>query len=297
MTDWLRRTEVGRNPAGGYTHLVRAAGDPERRGAAKEQGRGWSGYVLQRKLKQGCLGNFTVPILALLADAIPRTFNRIAVEMLDVTADVVFATPFEDALEELFDCEQIEMSEGLPIHWRIAEREPSREHLATRDGSQGDLFGNAPETVFPVRTGMFHFVCGVPSHRHGRHFCANGPRLGCDPSQKITLTAPRTAQKAQKDETSTLSSQSPQKPDSLVAACFATRRRTRQAQQPDRRATRSTRFDRRRPRSALAALRTFHRICRTLPASITAAAGAPSTARPTPLSFVPTSVLYNTGRS
>ena len=67
---------------------------------------------------------------------------------------------------------------------------------------------NATETVFSVRTGMFRFVCGVPSHRHGRHFCASGSIRGCDPSQKITLTAPRTAQKAQKDETSTLSSQS-----------------------------------------------------------------------------------------
>ena len=140
MTHWLTRNNVQRNPEAGYTHLVRAAGDPERSGAAKEQGRGWTGYVLQRKLKQGCLGDFTGSILGLLGDGVARTFNRIAVELLDVTADVAFGTPFEDALEELFDCEQIEMSEGLPIYWRIAERAPSREHLATRDGSQGDLF-------------------------------------------------------------------------------------------------------------------------------------------------------------
>ena len=140
MMQWLTRSDVHRNPEAGYTHLVRAAGDPERSGAAKEQGRGWSGYVLQRKLKQGCLGDFTGPILGLLRDGVARTFNRITVELLDVTADVAFGTPFEDALDELFDCEQIEMADGPPIFWRIAERAPTREHLATRDGSQGDLF-------------------------------------------------------------------------------------------------------------------------------------------------------------
>ena len=82
---------------------MRAAGDPERSGAAKEQGRGWSGYVLQRKLKQGCLGDFTGPILGVTGrDGVARTFNRITVELLDVTADVAFGTPFEDALDELF---------------------------------------------------------------------------------------------------------------------------------------------------------------------------------------------------
>ena len=97
MMQWLTHNDVQRNPEAGYTHLVRAAGDPERSGAAKEQGRGWTGYVLQRKLKQGCLGDFTGSILGLLGDGVARTFNRIAVELLDVTADVAFGTPFEAA--------------------------------------------------------------------------------------------------------------------------------------------------------------------------------------------------------
>ena len=137
---------------------------------------------------------------------------------------------------------------------------------------------------FSVRTQTFQ-LCGDSSRRHGRHFCANTSSQGCDASQKITLTAPRTAQKAQKDETFTSSSQSPQKLNSVIATGNAARRRARQASESNQRPSQATRLDGRGSRPASTALRAFHRICRTLPASVIRGLGAPLLARPSPLPF------------
>jgi len=117
---WLRFENVQKTDGHGYAHLVRGPDDPERSGAKLEQGRKWEGHKLLRKIRRGAPEDFTDSILSLLSDGTPRTFNRIAVELLDVTADIVFETPFDRALERLFESGRLEMSAGdAPIFWRI----------------------------------------------------------------------------------------------------------------------------------------------------------------------------------
>lgn len=57
-----------------------------------------------------------------LKDGIPRTMNRIAVEMLDKTADIVFQTPFERGLWYLVERERVEFTNDAPIYFRIRRR-------------------------------------------------------------------------------------------------------------------------------------------------------------------------------
>jgi superfamily II DNA or RNA helicase len=108
-----------------YTHLIRGAEDPERSDirALPEALRDRSS-VWRRDMKKLPPAAFREPILALLADRIPRTFNRIGVELFDKTADILLELPPDVALWELVAEGRLEHTAEAPILFRMKETNP-----------------------------------------------------------------------------------------------------------------------------------------------------------------------------
>lgn len=114
--EWTR-DDVDRSGDGVYIHLIRAAGDPERPGAEKSQGRGWS--FKWKEVGQTAPEAWTERIVELLADTQPRTFNAICVELVGVTADVAFESSLDHALWLLKERGRVEHTISVPIRWRL----------------------------------------------------------------------------------------------------------------------------------------------------------------------------------
>lgn len=102
-----------------YTHLVRAPDDPERVDirtlpeAIRDRKAAW-----RLSLAKQPASAFRDPILALLGDGVVRTFNRIGVELLDKTADVLFGLPPDHALWELVSEGLVEHTMTVPVFFR-----------------------------------------------------------------------------------------------------------------------------------------------------------------------------------
>ena len=106
-----------------YTHMIRGPYDPERssREARKGQTLAW-----RDKIKATSAKEWEAKLLEYLADGEPRTVNRMAVELLDQTADVC-APPLVDALWALHAACKIECTNQAPIYFRVkgSKREPA----------------------------------------------------------------------------------------------------------------------------------------------------------------------------
>jgi hypothetical protein len=112
-TRWHTRAEVEIRAGQGYDHIVRGLDDPERGGAELPEGRGWDksyGFKGRYKLGRTDPEEWAARIAALLADGRPRTFNHIAVELLDKTADVVIGSPVDEGLRLAFDRGLLELA-------------------------------------------------------------------------------------------------------------------------------------------------------------------------------------------
>ena len=73
-----------------YIVLIRGPGDPERRSREDRRRADAAGATTSwRKLVKLSASEWAARIVAHLGDGVPRTFNRIMVELADVTADVV----------------------------------------------------------------------------------------------------------------------------------------------------------------------------------------------------------------
>lgn len=75
-----------------------------------------------------------------LGDGRPRTFNRLGVELFDLTADVLFTTPVNTALWRLVERGLIEHTMEAPVLFR----RPRPAALITDEAGQGLLFAEAP---------------------------------------------------------------------------------------------------------------------------------------------------------
>jgi hypothetical protein len=53
-----------------------------------------------------------------LADGRARTFNAIGVELLDHTADTLLGSPYDEALWQLVEAEQLEHTMEAPVLFR-----------------------------------------------------------------------------------------------------------------------------------------------------------------------------------
>lgn len=109
---------VARGGAAAYTHLIRAADDPVRSGAERSERRGWNAQDSRRRLNARSVAYHAQLIRRHLADGQARTFNRIAVELYDKTADVVFTTRVNEALWLLVERREIEHTMSAPILFR-----------------------------------------------------------------------------------------------------------------------------------------------------------------------------------
>lgn len=120
IPEWVTGARVDRSGMSAYLHLTRSPEDPERGDIRllptelRDRGAEW----LKGLMKSGA-ADWHAPILALLADNVARTFNRIGVELLDKTADVLFETPPDEALWALVGLGQVEHTMNTPVFFRL----------------------------------------------------------------------------------------------------------------------------------------------------------------------------------
>jgi hypothetical protein len=122
--EWVTGLVVDRSGTAKYAHLARAPGDPERtpRGARRDgpdpDGRD-RGAAWRRKLVGTKPEDHEEPIVGLLSDGAPRTFNAIGVELYDKTADLLFETPVDAALWCLVERGVLEHTLRVPVLFRL----------------------------------------------------------------------------------------------------------------------------------------------------------------------------------
>lgn len=102
-----------------FLHIVRASGDPERRSREERQAIYGEGSSTQWKtLRKQTPEQWAERIAGHLADGVPRTFNRIMVELADCTADVVFGDAPDRGLWLLVRQSRVMMTVRVPIYFR-----------------------------------------------------------------------------------------------------------------------------------------------------------------------------------
>jgi hypothetical protein len=110
---------VDRRGMARFTHIIRAPDDPERSDirklpeALRDREATW-----RRRLKTSSVKDWKSAIWTLLSDGQPRTFNRIGVELVDKTADLLIDLPPDRALWALVAEGRVEHTMGAPILFR-----------------------------------------------------------------------------------------------------------------------------------------------------------------------------------
>jgi hypothetical protein len=115
---FVRGFRVDRSGAAQYTHLIRGANDPER--SPRPVG-GREDRAPHLTLATVEISVCRDQILTLLSDGSARTFNAIGVELLDHTADTLFGSPYDTALWQLVDEDQLEHTLEAAILFRVAQ--------------------------------------------------------------------------------------------------------------------------------------------------------------------------------
>jgi hypothetical protein len=125
--EW-NRGRVKRKGLARFVHIIRADDDPDR--SPREERRGKE-TEWQKAFGKGTDDAWAEAILNHLSDDVPRTFNRIMVEIADATADVVFEKGPDRALWNLVETYQLEFINEAPILFR---RPPGwKDHYAGSD--------------------------------------------------------------------------------------------------------------------------------------------------------------------
>lgn len=101
-----------------YLHIVRAPDDPDRSAGPREGGPRRKDSAPHTTANRSSVQDHGAEILAHLADDVPRTFNRICVEVWDKTADIFYGTKVDAALWALVATGQIEHTNRVPILFR-----------------------------------------------------------------------------------------------------------------------------------------------------------------------------------
>ena len=124
IPEWVTGAVVDRSGLAAYRHLIRSPEDPERGDIRKLPAELRDRKALwQRTLNKSTVESWMEPILVLLSDGLARTFNRIGVELLDKTADVLFESPPEAALWRLVTEKRVEHTMAAPVFFRLAVRQ------------------------------------------------------------------------------------------------------------------------------------------------------------------------------
>ncbi len=120
-TEWNCQP-VDRSGIATYTIAIRAPDDPERVDRAPSLGGSTGGeekIAALKVLRKAPVAKWREQILAHLADGVPRTFNRIGVELCDRTADNLLGSSAEDALWSAVEDGLVEHTMTAPILFRI----------------------------------------------------------------------------------------------------------------------------------------------------------------------------------
>lgn len=115
--EWVTGELPDRSGIRVYIVLIRAEGDPER--TPRKKGKPDMRAEWRRELAKKPVEEIAAAILLHMADGAARTMNRIGVEMLDKTADVL-PDSFEDALWSLVSKGLLEFTMQAPVLFRKA---------------------------------------------------------------------------------------------------------------------------------------------------------------------------------
>jgi hypothetical protein len=99
--------------------MIRSPEDPERTERPKG---GRAIRVAHRTLELTTVDHWKREIVRLLSDGVPRTFNRMGVELIDQTADMLLDSPVDRAVWELVEASFLEHTMEVPIYFRIQRR-------------------------------------------------------------------------------------------------------------------------------------------------------------------------------
>lgn len=113
--EFVRGHPVERSGIARYIHIIRGANDPER--SPRPLG-GQPDRAPHRTLEEVPTEDCAAMIVRLLGDGTARTFNAIAVELLDQTADLVLDSPLDRALWQLVAEGRLEHTLLAPILFR-----------------------------------------------------------------------------------------------------------------------------------------------------------------------------------
>jgi hypothetical protein len=115
---FVRGVPVDRTGLAGYAHLVQDEADPAR---SERPVGGRKDRMPLRTLALTTVDHWRDRLLAHLADGEPRTFNRIGVELLDHTADMLYRTVVDRALWSVVDEQLLEHTWTVPVFFRLAQ--------------------------------------------------------------------------------------------------------------------------------------------------------------------------------
>ncbi|MCH9637741.1 MAG: hypothetical protein K0U16_07340 [Gammaproteobacteria bacterium] len=104
----------------GYTHLIRAPGDPDERlarGHGRARQRRWGEAGPSRKISKMDSEQIVEELLSALGEE-ELTFNAISVRAFDLTADVAFGTKINALLWDLVDEGALEHTRRAPVRFR-----------------------------------------------------------------------------------------------------------------------------------------------------------------------------------
>lgn len=124
MTHWITGLSVSHDDRAIYTHLIRSPSDPHR--TPRPEG-GHKDRAPHRTLAKRPGAEIEELLLSGLEDGEPRTFNRLGVEIFDLTADVLFTTPVNTILWQLVAQGRIEHTLEAPILFRYRKGESRME--------------------------------------------------------------------------------------------------------------------------------------------------------------------------
>lgn len=115
---WVTGPVVDRSDLAQFTHVIRSPTDP---GRSARDGKRRADIAPHRTLNKLPKQEVRSKILNHLLDGTERTFNRIGVELWDLTADVLFTTQVNDVLWELVADGLIEHTLKAPVLFRRCE--------------------------------------------------------------------------------------------------------------------------------------------------------------------------------
>lgn len=185
-----------------YVHIVRAPDDPERKPREERRGK-------EMEWRTACNDDRTEQweeaILTHLSDGEPRTFNRMLVEMCDMTADVAFEKAPDKALWHLVDTYRLEFRNEAPILFR---RPPGFEaHFRMTKGTTLSVCGRATslwttgESVYDTWDEVTCLACHQLKTEHTlQQEQAKEDDMSFKPRTKTATAKPKKAPKPKKEE-------------------------------------------------------------------------------------------------